>query len=172
MALLLQRGHLYYVGCHLRERNMSKAFWAIVAAAILVLAASCATTEYTYAPPQNQEGRQCVTQCQATQSACRNNRVTNASAEKQSCKTKAGSENAQCKKDADEEFRRCDTEAQAEYLACLKFSTNRAYCLKKQCFKKSCFESSCSSSADFSFCDSEYRACYQNCGGSVGVMQK
>lgn len=121
----------------------------------VVLLSACAGPEYTYRPPATAEGRNCAAQCQAGQYSCRNSQSQSASAAQQQCELQAANK-----------FNQCEAAANAEYTSCLRYSNNRTLCFKKMCIKESCYNS-----VSYGYCDSEYRACYQQCGGEIGIMQ-
>jgi hypothetical protein len=137
---------------------------------LAILMGSCAT-EYTYTPPITAEGRECVAQCQVTQSSCRNDTFQSASDTQRQCQSNAAEEQDQCERASAEKFSRCEQESQTEYFACLKYASNRAACNQVICVKESCSQPGCFNAANFTFCDSEFRGCYQNCGGSVGILK-
>jgi hypothetical protein len=126
----------------------------ILAAAALLLSA-CAT-EYTYTPPATAEGKACVGKCQGTQQACRDQQDTRASRARR-----------QCEEESDRREEKCEVEASADYLACLRYA--RTEDERKACQKRTCDASACSDAPHYSLCDSDYRACYENCGGKVDV---
>lgn len=135
---------------------MYKYFLVVVFVMVL---ASCATApEYTYSPPETAEGRACVARCQETQNACRNSQANLYSQAK-----------SQCESQSAYKYNQCEREAQVEQNACLRFARtdlDRASCIRKICIKDGCYMR-----IDYSFCDNEFRVCYQNCGGKVGVMK-
>jgi len=137
---------------------------------ITVMLAACAK-EYTYTPPSTDEGRRCVAQCQTTQASCRSNQFQGASSAQQQCESNAAQVQSQCERTAEEKYSQCQSASQADYNSCLKYSSNRASCYQQVCLKESCFKQGCYQSADYGFCDSEFRGCYQNCGGTVGIMK-
>ena len=79
--------------------------------------------------------------------------VERCQARQQSCRddetSRAESSKAQCERDS-----------QTEYDACLKYSSDR-----KKCYQKGCYDF-----ASTAQCDSDFRACYQNCGGRIDIM--
>ena len=138
--------------------------WALFAAFCFL--AACAQ-EFTYTPPTTAEGRSCVAQCQATQSACRDGAVTT----QDQCEADSAEKRNQCEVAATEELNTCQRESKTDYYACLKYSSNRATCYERPCFKEACFQQGCSNSADLNLCDGDFRICYQNCGGTVGILK-
>lgn len=148
---------------------LNKGFAALFVTLTLSLT-GCAT-EYTYAPPITMEGKQCVQQCQTTQSSCRNLQSQNALASRQQCESTSSAAFSQCDTETNAKYNQCQQESQQDYNSCLKYASNRATCRQKICFKESCYKPSCYQSADYSYCDGEFRSCYQNCGGTVGVMK-
>lgn len=137
----------------------------------LILSLTGCATEYTYAPPTTMEGKQCVQQCQVTQGSCRNLQSQNALAARQQCESTSSRAFSQCETEASAKYSQCQQESQQDYNSCLKYASNRAICRQKSCFKETCYKPSCYQSADYGFCDGEFRSCYQNCGGTVGVMK-
>lgn len=130
----------------------------IFLAILFPLITACAPIEYTYTPPATQEGKQCVTQCQQTQGACRNNEYE-----------RAQDEYPVCQREADYKYQDCEMQSQADYTACLRYANTEKD--QDNCSQSTCFKDMCSSTPDFDFCDSEFRMCYQNCGGKVGIMK-
>jgi hypothetical protein len=130
---------------------------AIAVAALLLSA--CSTTEYTFTPPETAEGRACVERCQRTQQACRHDRDARAEDDAERCAVESRRREE-----------KCDIEANVEYVSCLKFAKTNAE--REACVKKDCSQPSCERSASYALCDSDYRACYQNCGGRIGVIER
>jgi hypothetical protein len=129
---------------------------AIALLAALLLAA-CAK-EYTFTPPASAEGRACVERCQGSQSSCRRDQDL-----------KADRARTQCEADAARRQEQCQLEAPMEYAACLKFAKtdeDRAACTLRDCDQPACY-----SSPSYSLCERDYRACYENCGGKVGIRE-
>lgn len=121
--------------------NVSLKIAAFGVSLCALLAFGCAK-EYVYSPPTTAEEKACVASCQNNQQSCRSN--------EQQRYTNAKTQ--------------CEREADIEYTSCLKYAktdVDRAGCDKKGCYN----------SANYAFCDSEFRDCYQNCGGTVGVMK-
>ena len=129
---------------------------SLVAAFTLLLAA-CAT-EYTYEPPTTSEGKFCVAKCQGRQGNCHESEQVRARDEQQRCQREGERKQAQC-----------DHDSQIEYDACLKYSKTDAD--RNKCKKNSCDAPGCYSSANYGQCDSDYRACFQSCGGKVGILK-
>lgn len=127
--------------------------------------------KYRYIPPDSQAGLKCVTQCLSIKDICRERELENAKAAQQACEKRSAEEYLECKISAEEEFVQCQEEAREEYYACLKYASERSSCHEKQCEEKYCYERGCYESPDFSSCDSDYRECYQQCGGIVEVIK-
>lgn len=101
-------------------------------------------TDYTYTPPKDASGRQCLNQCLALQSSCRS-----------AAEDRAVRENAACQQNAMVNYSVClaTAKSDAERNRCSSYS----YCDRKP---------------DLRACDAEYRMCYQNCGGTVVGHQR
>lgn len=130
--------------------------WSVIT--VFVSFISACATQYTYTPPNTVEGRTCVTQCQTQLRSCRDTQQQRASDAYEVCKF-----------NATHEQRQCEHRSLTEYNACLKFaktSIDRASCIQKSCIK-----GYCSSSVDYSFCEKEFRICYQNCGGRIDISK-
>lgn len=136
----------------------------------VIVLAGCAE-KYRYIPPESQAGLQCVTQCMSMKNTCRDREVENARIAQEACEKNATEEYIECKIISEEEFVQCQEEAKEEYYACLKYASDRSSCEEKQCEKKHCYERTCYESANFRSCDSDYRECYQQCGGIVEVIK-
>lgn len=136
----------------------------------LLLSAGCAR-EYVYTPPPTEEGIKCAAQCQARQEACRNQQADSAAAAQRRCNSDSSAEYEQCLVSAEEAYGNCQEETQTEYYACLKYAEKRSSCVQESCTKKSCYKKSCRKSPNYGVCDSEFRACYQQCGGKVEIMK-
>jgi hypothetical protein len=72
----------------------------------------------------------------------------------ETCRTKAA--DAAASKQSE-----CERAAAADYNSCLKYSKDR----------DKCYESGCYETADISLCETDYRACYQTCGGKVTLIK-
>ena len=55
----------------------------------------------------------------------------------------------------------CQRESEVEFTSCLKYASDR-----NKCYRKGCFDY-----ASTAMCDTDYRACYQNCGGKIGIIE-
>jgi hypothetical protein len=124
----------------------------------LALALCGCATEYTYTPPTTAEGRACAGHCQDTQMSCRVAQDRRRDGEMEQCKSESAQKQSQCEHDS-----------QIEYDACLRYAKTDAD--RKGCHKQSCDQPGCFASSSYDLCDSDYRACYQNCGGTVGVLK-
>ncbi len=127
---------------------------AIVAAALLL--AGCAK-EYAYIPPTDAEGRACVARCQTAQTDCRRAQDRRAADAQDLCEAEAARRED-----------KCEIEATVEYAACLKFAKTDAD--RAACDKKDCTPPSCQKSGDYGFCASDYRTCFQSCGGTIDIL--
>jgi len=136
---------------------------------IIVVAAlmSGCSKEYVYTAPQTEAGIACVTQCQERQTACREHVTSEAEASKQRCEEAATEEYVQCELQAEAEFSACQETAETEYYGCLKYAPNRKKCRQDACVKSDCYKRSCYRSVNHSFCDREFRGCFQQCGGRI-----
>ena len=98
------------------------------------------TTEYRYIPPESETGRLCIASCQTNRTLC--------------CQEKK-QKYRECQQL--EELRRLHRE---NCLLRLQDDQDRAVCyqpgIQPFCWLPNCHE-----------CDTQYRECYQNCGGSV-----
>ena len=130
---------------------------AIVAAAFGL--AACSTTEYVYTPPQTPEGRACVTECQAQQTACRRDQDARAERGRQRCEAEAQRRETECR-----------VQAPIEYAACLKFAKNDEE--RAACVLADCTQSSCESAPNYGLCDNDFRVCFQTCGGKVDLIER
>lgn len=110
--------------------------------ALAIATAACGPvyrTTYDYIPPGDAAGKQCLNQCLQIFEMCRSTAENRASQERASCQQSA-------------------TLAYAACVATAKSDLERSRCSSA---------SSCNREADISHCNSEYRLCYQNCGGTV-----
>jgi len=82
-------------------------------------------------------------------------------AEGKSCVFQCDNINTQCKQVKDLELQRCESRADIDFNTC---EARNVWKLEKD--QKSCFRNSCGSS-DYTNCESQYRNCYQTCGGKV-----
>ncbi len=96
-------------------------------------------TVYDYVPPDDPAGKQCLNQCLQMYETCRSSAENRAAQERATCQQTAALTYAAC-------------------LASAKTDLDRSRCSSS---------SYCNRQADFSYCMSNYRLCYQNCGGIV-----
>ncbi len=143
--------------------------WVIAFSFFFIGLTGCAE-KYRYVPPTSEAGLQCVTQCLSIKNACRERELENARAAQQECEKRSADEYLECKIRAEEEYAQCQEKAKEEYIACLKYAGDRSSCHEEQCEKEHCYERGCYESPDFRACDSDYRDCYQQCGGEVEVI--
>ena len=99
-------------------------------------------TNYTYIPPENEEGKSCIFQCDNT---------------KLQCYQLEDMRYQRCLDRADRDYYRCEANRRYVY----NYKKKRREC-RHNCY---CFRSSCSQTREV--CDDRYRTCYQTCGGSV-----
>ena len=130
---------------------------AMIAAALLLSA--CSTREYVFTPPDTAEGRACVAKCQTSQDACRRNQDRRAAEAQEACEVESARREA-----------KCELQSDVEYLACLKFARTDEE--RKACAPTDCKQPSCSVSPDYGLCSSDYRVCFQSCGGTIGVIER
>lgn len=114
----------------------------LLAACLLMVLAGCGP-EYTYTPPTSAMGQSCVMQCQRTQTDCSN------------------TERAK----ADIKQSRCEEDAEHEHYFCLLYAKTDAD--RAKCEKPGCYEY-----ADTAHCNTDFRACFQLCGGIIGILKK
>ena len=138
---------------------------------IIMLLTGCTSTQYRYIPPPTEAGLNCVTQCQQHQNVCMNNEQINASAAYRQCQELSAMEYDRCLQDARMDFYRCDKIAERDYKHCLKHDKAVDQCRKKKCHKTHCYQNRCYKTADYSMCKSNFRECYQQCGGIVEVIE-
>ncbi|MBK1644778.1 hypothetical protein CKO25_08970 [Thiocapsa imhoffii] len=100
-------------------------------------------TQYSYQPPTDANGRQCITQCAAIRELCR-----------ATMENRAAQERAVCQQTATLRYATC--------LATAKSDAERNACTNRD---------ACRVSANTDRCDSDYNQCYQNCGGLVESTQ-
>lgn len=122
----------------MRSRNQLAA--TILAAASLLLAAGCETIRYELRPPTTNAGKACVTQCAAIKEACRGNELRRVRMNMDTCERQAESTVRVCLADASD----------ADKKKLCELSRPR-----------------CWAAEDSARCESEYRACFVQCGGTV-----
>jgi len=136
---------------------------------LALLLVGCAK-EYVYIPPATEAGVQCVAGCQARQAQCRERATESAAAEKRACEETATAEVYACEANRDAEYLACQDAAEADYVGCRKYAPDPSGCIKQTCTLQSCTRNSCYQSANYSLCGSDFRACYQQCGGKIELM--
>jgi hypothetical protein len=129
------------------------------ALAAALLLSACTTTEYVYTPPATPEGKACVERCQASQASCR--RDQDARAERI---------RLQCQAEADRREAACRIQAPIEYAACLKFAKNDEE--RAACQLQDCAQAACQAVSSYALCDNDFRFCYQNCGGTIDLIER
>jgi hypothetical protein len=130
---------------------------AIAGAALLL--SGCTTTEYVFTPPATAEGKACVERCQASQASCR--RDQDARAERI---------RVQCQGEADRRETACQIQAPIEYAACLKFAKTDEQ--RAACQLQDCTQPACQATSNYALCDNDFRFCYQNCGGTIDLIER
>nr|WP_319493447.1 hypothetical protein [uncultured Desulfobacter sp.] len=138
---------------------------------IIVLLTGCTSTRYRYIPPATEAGLNCVTQCQQHQNVCMNNEQINASAAYRQCQEISAMDYDRCLQDARMDFYRCDKIAERDYKHCLKHDKAVDQCRKKKCHKLRCYKNRCYKTDNYSRCKSNFRECYQQCGGFVEIIE-
>jgi hypothetical protein len=73
------------------------------------------------------------------------------------CQTRQEECRAAAEDRADRSQTTCDHDAQTDYDACMRYSQDRSKCVKRGCYEY----------AHTAECVTDYRACYQTCGGKV-----
>lgn len=116
--------------------------WLRMAVWGIIMGLAGCGTEYTYTPPASATGQACIMRCQGVQNTC-------VDTEKQR---------------AEKEEAECETNAEHAHYMCLLYAKTDAD--RAKCQKDGCYEY-----ADTGSCDSAFRACFQQCGGVVGVMK-
>lgn len=101
------------------------------------------STHYRFTPPNEANGRQCVTQCAQTRDMCRMME-----------ETRATQEQTQCQQNANMRYTLC--------LANAKTDQARSQCNAN---------SYCPRNVYTERCEESYRQCFQNCGGRVESYQ-
>jgi hypothetical protein len=122
-----------------------------------VLLAACAK-EYAYIPPTDADGKACVAQCQTREASCRRDQDRRAAAAQDTCEAEAARRQD-----------RCEVEAPIEYAACLKFARNEEE--RKACVLEDCSQPSCQQAGNYGLCGSDYRTCFQSCGGKIEILE-
>lgn len=120
---------------------LPKTFMLLFTVMVLMGLAGCGP-EYTYTPPASATGQACVMRCQGTQTAC----------------TQTAQERA------DDKQATCEEKAEHEHYLCLLYAKTDAD--RAKCQKSGCYEY-----ADTERCDTDFRACFQQCGGTVGILK-
>ena len=138
---------------------------------IILLLTGCTSTQYRYIPPPTEAGLNCVAQCQQYQNVCTNNEQINAMAAYQQCETISAVEYDRCLRDADMDFHKCNKKAKHDYKRCLKHDKDPGKCRKKKCSKPHCYKNRCYKTTNYSMCKSNFRECYEQCGGIVHIIE-
>ena len=127
--------------------------------AVALLLSACSTTEYVFTPPDTPEGRACVAQCQARETSCRRDQDRRAAAAQEACEVESARRED-----------KCEVKSSVEYVACLKFAKTDED--RKACVKEDCTQASCQQAGNYGLCSSDYRVCFQSCGGTIGVIER
>lgn len=106
----------------------------------LFLLAGCATTRYEYVGPKTDAGRYCANQCAGVREQCLAYEMQH----------------------SQYELSRCERRNQAKYHDCMEDADNR-----KEAQKCGRYLNSCWAGDGSGRCDSEYRQCFNRCGGKV-----
>ena len=135
--------------------------------------AGCSMPQEKFTPPTTPEGQFCITACQKTSDTCVSTATQKAQAERQECERTSRDKVQQCERKAEQDYQSCQRKADSDYRMCedRKRSSGSGYCTKQSCYKStsSCSSQFCSQSPQLSGCNTNYRACYQGCGGTVTV---
>ena len=118
-----------------------------VVVALTLAAAGCGpiySTEYRFIPPSDAQSRACIGECNAGKNQCR-----------ASAQNKAENERLHCEVDAGNDYEHCLTSARSDDA-------------RHNCSKRSCYASS---DSDNALCDSDFRGCFQSCGGTIETQQ-
>ena len=117
----------------------------LLAVATLVFAAGCESVHFKLTPPGTDAGRACVTQCAAIRETCRGNDLRRLRINTEACERRADSVFHLCYADADtaEKKRMCEISRPSCWVA-----------------------------EEAGRCESDYRACYVQCGGTVDRIVK
>lgn len=114
--------------------------------ALLPILSGCETIRYEYRAPESAQGKICVNQCGAIKEVCKGNEIQRAQGEKEICER--SNDNT--------------------YRACLRSAGNNKD-QQRSCDSK---RRSCWSSENFYACESDYRQCFVNCGGSIRTYKE
>ncbi|AHF04986.1 membrane protein [Marichromatium purpuratum 984] len=125
------------------SRSLKRLVFLATLAVALVACGPVYRTEYSYVPPADRAGKQCLNQCLNMRAMCR---------------SQAESRAANARAD-------CERNAMINYTACM--ATAKSDSERSKCSATSY----CSQDADTRQCEEEYRLCYENCGGTVSSYQ-
>lgn len=82
------------------------------------------------------------------------------SSEGKACVFQCDNINLQCHQVKDENAEQCEQRSNINYNFCQSLNLHRDKDDQESCFHANC-------AVDYSYCDSQYRNCYQTCGGKV-----
>lgn len=111
----------------------------------LLALSGCETIRYEYKAPESMQGKTCVNQCGAIKEVCKGNEIQRAQSEKDICERSNDS----------------------TYRTCMRSASNKDQ--QKACDSKKKY---CWSSENFYGCESDYRQCFVNCGGSIRTYKE
>jgi hypothetical protein len=143
----------------------------VIAFSFFVIGLTGCAEKYRYIPPTSEAGLECVTECLSMKNTCREHELERARAAQRECEKRSSDEYFECKRRTEEELAQCQEKAKEEYIACLKYASDRSSCHEEECEEKSCHKRGCYESANFRACESDYRDCYQQCGGVIEVIE-
>jgi hypothetical protein len=124
---------------------MNLRLWLLALPGLLISLTGCGPiydTRYDLIPPTDDAGRFCTVECERLQLDCRR------------AEDRKYQDCTRDRQDAQNDYQRCLNKHKNDSSKCRGLSPN-TYC----------------SSANYSMCDSDYRRCFQNCGGQVHSYQ-
>ena len=117
----------------------------MLAFVLIFFACSCAPryrTTYDFTPPTSEQGKTCVFQCENTKLQCEQLQEMKL----QNCRDREDLKQQKCQDKAEKEYERCKAKG------------------NQICFQAACPISECYKGTK---CETQYRRCYQTCGGKV-----
>jgi hypothetical protein len=117
---------------------LMKRYFLMLAIAISLLLAACKTVRYDYHPPQSDQGRMCITQCQGIREVCHGNESNRVQAERHACEQRS----------------------ESTFRSCQRLAANKEEA--KKCSRPACYVTE-----NFWRCDENYRQCFVGCGGTI-----
>jgi hypothetical protein len=119
--------------------NRFHLLWILGTCVILNGCSPIYSTRYRYVPPENMDGKNCITRCASINEHCYSSAENRAARERESCEQNAA----------------------IRYAACIASA-------KTDAARNNCSTStSCNQQAHTKRCDSEYDHCYRTCGGAI-----